>query len=145
MFALAIDVETRFLQRFDRALMIYAGKLRHQLWRHDFHFANFTSCVRFAINFQIFSDCIPNIAESVLDIHALRMAAGQFRTTDGNSFLILNQRHVKFSLHETSVRFARKAVNCLALLRGCDCQPVLPIFFCTFPAPTRSTTPSRSG
>jgi hypothetical protein len=82
--------KTRFLQRFDRTLMIYAGKLRHQLWRDDFHFANFTSCVRFAINFQIFSDCILNIAESVLDIHALRMAAGQFRTTDGNSFLILN-------------------------------------------------------
>ena len=47
MFTLSIDMEARFLQRFNRPQMINAGQLRHQLRRDYFHFADFTTRIRF--------------------------------------------------------------------------------------------------
>ena len=81
MFTLPIDMEARFLQRFDRAQMINAGKFRHQLRRDDFHFADFTTRIRFAIEINVAANRVLDICERVFDICTLRVAPGQFRTT----------------------------------------------------------------
>ncbi len=100
MFTLAVDVEPGFLQRFDRAQMIYAGKLRPSSNRNNFHLANLTPRIRFPVNFQIFPDCVLDVLKRLIDICALRMTTGQFRAAHRNTFIVLNQGDMKFSLHD---------------------------------------------
>jgi len=94
--------EPGFLQCFDRAQIIYARKLRHSSSRGYFHLANLTSRIRFAINFQIFPDCVPDVLKRLVDICALRMTARQFRTAHRNTLIVLNQGDMKFSFHASN-------------------------------------------
>jgi hypothetical protein len=75
-------METGFLQRFDSAQMIYAGKLRHQLSRYDFHLANFTTRLWLAIQMDVAANRVFDVFERLFDISALRMTPGQFRATN---------------------------------------------------------------
>ena len=111
MFALPINMEASFFQRFDGAQMIYSGKLRHQLCRKDFHLANFTARFRFSIKIYVTANRIFDVCKRIFNICALRMTSRQFRTTNRYTFVVLKQRYVKFPFHHISVPFARASVN----------------------------------
>ncbi len=81
MLALPVDPEAGFLQRPDRAQVINAGKLRHSLRGDDFHFANFAMRVGFAVDLEIFSNRISDIAESFFNICSLGVASRHFGAT----------------------------------------------------------------
>ena len=80
MFTLAIYLKSRFLQRFDRTQMIYAGKFRRQSSRDDFHLANFTTHFRLPIEIYVTANRIFNVCKGLFDIRALGMTSWQFRT-----------------------------------------------------------------
>jgi len=74
-FALSIDVKAGFLQGFDCAQMIYAGKLRHQSGRNDFHLANFTTRIGFPVEIYVTANRILDIFERLIDCSALRVTS----------------------------------------------------------------------
>ena len=76
MFTLSIDMEARFLQRFNRAQMINAGQLRHQLRRDYFHFADFTTRIRFSVEIDVAANRVFDICKRVFYICTLRVASG---------------------------------------------------------------------
>lgn len=76
MFTLSIDMEARFLQRFNRAQMINAGQLRHQLRRDYFHFADFTTRIRFSVEIDVAANRVFDICKRVFYICTLRVAPG---------------------------------------------------------------------
>jgi len=98
-FALSIDVKAGCLQGFDGAQMIYAGKLRHQSGRDDFHLANFTPRFRFSVEIYVTANRILDIFQRLIDCSALRVTSREFRTAHRYAFVVFNQSDVKFSLH----------------------------------------------
>ncbi len=68
---LSINLEAGFLQRLNGAQMIYAGKFRHKLGRHHFHFANFAARLGLAIEIDIAANRVFDIRECFFDISAL--------------------------------------------------------------------------
>jgi hypothetical protein len=80
--------------------MIYAGKLRHQSSRYDFHLANFTARLRLTIQIDVAANRVLDVFERLFDVSALRMTTGQFRATNRHTFLVFEQGHMKFSLHK---------------------------------------------
>ena len=109
MFALPINMEASFFQRFDGAQMIYSGKPRHQLRRKDFHLANFTARFGFSIKIYVTANRIFDVCKRIFNICALRMTSRQFRTTNRYTFVVPKQRYVKFPFHHASVPFAPRA------------------------------------
>src|ERR1700687_672946 len=81
MLAVTINMEASFLQRLDSPQMIYAGKLRHQSGRDNFHLANFTARIRFPVEVYVTANRVFDVSKRLFDIRALRMTPRQFRTT----------------------------------------------------------------
>src|ERR1043166_3453354 len=82
--------------------MIDAGKLRHSLSRNDFHLANLAARFRFAVEIQIAANGVLDVLKCLFDIPPLRVTPWKLRTTDRHAFVMRQQRHMTFSLHQNN-------------------------------------------
>ena len=73
---LSIDMESGLFERSDRAQMIYAGQLRHQLRCDYFHFADFTTRIRFSVEIDVAANRVLDVCKCVFYICTLRVASG---------------------------------------------------------------------